>query len=96
MPNTQKQTQRAKQNEELKKYVPSERTRQKLRKRTNHPEKRFKLMVIKILSELRRRLEEHSENLSKETEKNIYEKNQSSLKNKIIIKNNRGSQQRII
>ena len=39
----------------------------------NHPEKRFKLMVVKILNELRRRLEEHSEKLSKETEK-IYMK----------------------
>lgn len=38
----------------------------------NHPGKRFTLMVIKILSELRR-LEEHSEKLSKETEK-IYVK----------------------
>ena len=39
----------------------------------NHPGKRFKLMVMKILSELRRRLEEHREKLSKETEK-IYVK----------------------
>ena len=71
----------------------------------NDLEKRFKLMVIKILSELRRRLEEHSEKLSRDrkhthtpTHTHTYIKNQSRLKNKIIIKskNNRGSQQRII
>ena len=46
----------------------------------NLPDKAFKLRVIKMLSELRRRMEGHSENFYKETE-NI-KKNQSEL-NKI-------------
>ena len=49
---------------------------------SNLPEKRFKLMVIKILSEFRRRLEEHSENFNKKME-NI-KKNQSGCKKKIM------------
>lgn len=33
---------------------------------SNFPEKNFKAMGIKMLSELRRRLEEHSKNVNKE------------------------------
>ena len=35
---------------------------------SNHPDKEFKVMVIKILTKLRRGMEEHSENYNKEIE----------------------------
>ena len=46
---------------------------------SNLPDKEFKVMVIKILTELRKGMEEHSENFHQELE-NI-KKNQSQLKN---------------
>ena len=61
--------QRIGQNEETEEYVPNEGTRQNLRKCTNEmeisslPNKEFKVMIIKMLIELRRRMDRHSENL---------------------------------
>ena len=49
---------------------------------SNLPDKEFKEMVIKMLTKLGRRMEEHSENFNKELE-NI-RKNQSELKNTIL------------
>ena len=52
---------------------------------SNLPNKDFKEMIIKLLSELRRRMDEHSANFNKEL-KNI--KNQTETKNTITeIKN---------
>ena len=46
---------------------------------SNLPEKEFKLMIIKMLHEFRRRMDEHSVRFNKELQ-NI-QKNQSELKN---------------
>lgn len=59
-PDAYKQTQRGKQNEETEKYVLNERIKQNLKKDpdreiSNLPEKEFKVMVIKMFIELRRR-----------------------------------------
>ena len=58
--NTQKQTQRITQNEKKEEYVTIERIRQNLRKKdlskmkiSNLPDKGFKVMVVKILTRLR-------------------------------------------
>ena len=48
---------------------------------SNLPRKKFKVMTVKILKELRRRMDEHSENFNKELE-NI-KKNKTELKNTI-------------
>ena len=51
---------------------------------SNLPDKEFKVMVIKMLTKLRRRMNEHSENVNKETE-NIrkYQTEVTELKNTI-------------
>ena len=54
---------------------------------SNVPNKEFNVMVIKMLTRLRRRIDEHSENFNKELE-NI-KKNQSELKNTITEVRNR-------
>ena len=72
LPNTQKQTQRVRQNEETKEYVPKKELVKTLEKEVNETEisnlsnKEFKIMVIRILTELSSRMEEHSENFNKE------------------------------
>ena len=48
---------------------------------SNLPNKEFKVMIIKIPSELRKRMNEHSENFNKELEH--IKRNQTELKNKI-------------
>ena len=48
---------------------------------SNLPHKEFKVMVIKMLTDLRRGMEEHSENFNKEIENLKY--NESELKNTI-------------
>ena len=60
---------------------------------SNLPNKEFKVMIIKMLNKLRRRMDEHSENFTKELQ-NI-KKNQTELKNTIteIKKYNRRNQQ---
>ena len=73
--------------------VPNKRKRQNLGKEPNKteisnlPEKEFKVMVIKTLTELGRIMDENSENFSKEIE-NI-KKNQSELKNTITEMKNK-------
>ena len=74
--NTKKQTQRVKQNEETEKYVPNKKDKTSGEKKknlnetkiSNFPDKEFKVMVIKMLTSLGRRMDEHSENFNKETE----------------------------
>ena len=73
-PNTKKQTQRVRQNEETEEYVPSERTggqnhsKGATQNRDNMSDREFKVMVIKILIGLDKRLEDPSDSLNKETE----------------------------
>ena len=50
------------------------------------PNKEFKVMIIKMLTKFRRRMEEHSENFNKELE-NI-KRNQTELKNTITTLKN--------
>ena len=52
---------------------------------SNLPSRLFNVMVIKMLTKLRRRMEKHSENFHKDIEKRKepIEKNQSKLKNTI-------------
>ena len=55
----------------------------------NLPDKEFKALVIRILTELGKRIDEHSKNFSKELE--YIKKNQSELKNTITeMKNTLG------
>ena len=58
---------------------------------SNLPDKEFKVTITKMLNELRRRMDEHSEKFKKESIK----KNQTELKNTIIEikKYNRRNQQ---
>ena len=49
--------------------------------KSNLPDKEFKVMIIKMLNELRRRMDEHSEKFNKQLE-NI-NKNQTELNNTI-------------
>ena len=53
---------------------------------TNLPDKEYKVMDIRMLTELKRRIDEHSENFNKELE-NI-KKNQAELKNTIMENKN--------
>lgn len=65
----------------MEKYTLNERTRQNLRKRSkqseisNQSDKWFKVMIVKMPNKLRRRVDEHSENLtgSENTKKNQME-----------------------
>ena len=55
---------------------------------SNLPKKEFKIMVIRMLNELRGRMDEHNENFNRETvsiKKNIetVKKNQTAMKNTI-------------
>ena len=50
--------------------------------RNNLPDKEYKLIVIKVLTDLGRRIDECSENFNKELEN--MEKNQSELRNTIM------------
>ena len=58
----------------LRKYVPNKRTRLNSRKKFNETQirnlsdKEFEVMVIKMHRELRRTMDEHTENFNKETE----------------------------
>ena len=81
-------TKKVKQNEKTKEFVPIERAREnpweKTRNETeinNLPDKEFKELVIKMLTEVWKRIHEHNENFNKELE-NI-KKYQSELKNTI-------------
>ena len=65
-PNTYRQTQRDRQNEKMEEYVPNQRTWQIPRKKdlnemeiSNLRNKEFKIMIITMLTDLRRRMEEH-------------------------------------
>ena len=59
MPDTQKQTQRVKQNKETEEYVPNEKKYDKITEKNNKmkiinlSDKEFKIMFIKIVTELR-------------------------------------------
>ena len=87
-----KQTQKIRQNEESEEYVPNERqdkiSEKALNKMeiSNLPDKEFKVMVIRMLTELGRRMSEHSESFNKEGE-NIGKK-QLKLKTTITEKKN--------
>ena len=66
----------------MKKREKNPKKKKKLIKQINNlPDKEFEALVIKMLTELRKRIDEHSENFNKELE-NI-KKNQSELKNPI-------------
>ena len=67
--NSYKHTQKVKQNE-TEKYIPNTRKKEKPKekKTSNLPDKEFKVMVIKMLTKYRRKMEEHSENFNKEKE----------------------------
>ena len=61
------------QNEEKEEYVPIQEQNKTPEKelnkmKINNLDKEFKAMVIKMLTELRRRMDEHSENFNKEIE----------------------------
>ena len=65
---------------------------------SNLPETEFKIMVIRMLNELRRRMDEHNENLNREIvsmKKNIetIKKNQREMKNTITEEYTRRIQQ---
>ena len=71
LPNSQKQTKEGSQNEETKEHVPNERTedqKKELNKMeiSNIPDSEFKTLVIRILNELRRSIDELSENFNKD------------------------------
>ena len=78
------------QNEEKEEYVPIQEQNKTPEKELNKMkinnllDKEFKAMVIKMLTELRRRMDEHSENFNKEIE-NIrkYQTEVTKLKNTI-------------
>ena len=71
----------------MEEFISNERTRktpEKITKKTqinNLPDKEFKALVIRMLTELGKRIDKHSENFNQELE-NI-KKNQSELKNTI-------------
>ena len=73
LPNTYRQPKGGNQNEDTKKHVPNERTEQNSKKKgaykmeISYPvDADFKTLVIRILNELRRRVDELSENFNKE------------------------------
>ena len=74
LPNIQKQTQSFTQNEEKEEYVPIQEQNKTPEKELNKMkinnllDKEFKEMVIKMLTELGRRMDDHSENFNKEIE----------------------------
>ena len=69
--NTYRQTQRDRQDEQADEYVPNQGKSQKetlMKQRERSYLIEFKVMVIRMLTDLRRRIDEHSENLNKEAE----------------------------
>ena len=71
LPNTEKQTQKVRQNEETKEYAKKQlvQTSEKEVNQTevsNTSNKEFKIVVLKILPECRLRMEDHSESVNKE------------------------------
>ena len=50
----------------MKEYVPKDRAQLKRVAINNLPNKEFKVIVIKLLNELRRKMDEHSEKFNKE------------------------------
>lgn len=96
--NVYKSTQRVKQNEETENYVSNRRAQWNLRENLNEmvlsnlPDKEFQAMVINILTELGKRMDELSENYNKDIkQENTKQKSQSS---RIIteLKDKRGIQ----
>lgn len=71
--NLENQTQTVKQNEERDTFQMKKNTTKTLEKDFNNmqisnlPNKELKVMVIKMLTQLRRRIDEHSENFNRET-----------------------------
>lgn len=84
------------QNEETEEYVPNKSIKQNKTKKTerklnkmeinNLPDKEFKVMIIRMLTELKRSMDERRENFKKNILK--FFKNQSELKNAITSMNN--------
>ena len=75
LPDTYRQTQRGRENEQTKKYISNQRKGESLEKDltemeiSNLPDKEFKVTVIMMLFiDLGRRMEEHSKNFNKEIE----------------------------
>ena len=59
---------------------------------SNLPNKEFKVIIKKMLTELRRRIEEHSEKFNKKLENIDIKKNQTELKNTITEYNGKNKQ----
>ena len=80
-----KPIQRVKEDEETEKYVPNERTTQKLRKMKigDLPDKEFQIMVINMLTELKRRMDKYSDNFNRDI-KYKYQIEDTEMKNTTI------------
>lgn len=95
--NSQKETQKVKQNEEKEEYALTEQNKTSEKELnemqiSNQPHKKFTVMAIKKFTGCERRVDEPSENFNRERK---YKKNQSHLKNITNEKYIRGNQQQI-
>ena len=84
---TYRQTQRDRQNEETEDCVPDQRMWQTSRKKdlnemelSKLPDKEFKIMILKMLTDLGRRMEEHRENSTKKQNTRNYSQRKNTLK----------------